>query len=64
MSISMIWIRALDMHRKSEIKTHTSKPHSLKFMSRLTAFLKRKNKEVLKKPAEETEALKEMGVLK
>jgi len=33
-------------------------------MSRLTAFLKRKNKEVLKKPAEETEALKEMGVLK
>jgi len=34
-------------------------------MSRLIAFLNPKNKkEVLKKPAEETEALKEMGVLK
>ncbi len=33
-------------------------------MSRLTAFLKIKNKEVLKKPSEETEALKDMGVLK
>tara|TARA_B000000557_G_C20744815_1_gene430227 strand:+ start:649 stop:843 length:195 start_codon:yes stop_codon:yes gene_type:complete len=64
MSTSMIWIRALNMHKKSEIKTYTSKPHFLKFMSRLTAFLKTKNKEVLKKPAEETEALKDMGVLK
>ena len=64
MSISMIWIRALDMQKKSEIKTYTSKPHGVKFMSRLTAFLKIKNKEVLKKPSEETEALKDMGVLK
>lgn len=61
----MIWIRALDMQRKSEIKTHTSKQPGVKFMSRLIAFLNPKNKkEVLKKPAEETEALKEMGVLK
>lgn len=61
----MIWIRALDMQRESEIKTHTSKQPGVKFMSRLIAFLNPKNKkEVLKKPAEETEALKEMGVLK
>ena len=52
------------MQKKSEDKTHTSKPHGVKFMSRLIAFLKTKNKEVLKKPAEETEALEEMGVLK
>ena len=65
MSTSMIWIRALDLQRKSEDKTHTSKQPGVKFMSRLIAFLNPKNKkEVLKNPAEETEALKEMGVLK
>ena len=60
----MIWIRVLDMQRKSEPKTRTSKLRFPKFMLRLTAFLRKKNKEVLKKPAEETEALEEMGVLK
>ena len=64
MSISLIWIHVLNMQKQLEDKTHTSKPHGVKFMSRLIAFLRTKNKEVLKKPAEETEALEEMGVLK
>ena len=48
MSTSMIWIRALDMQKKSEVKTHTNKQHFQGFMLRLTAYLKKKDDEIPK----------------
>jgi len=43
MSISMIWIRALNMQTKYVHRTCTSKQLFQKFMSRLTAYLKKQN---------------------
>tara|TARA_R100000988_G_scaffold27364_3_gene13251 strand:- start:138 stop:323 length:186 start_codon:yes stop_codon:yes gene_type:complete len=48
MSFSMILILASNMQKKSEAKTRTSKRLFPKFMSRLTAYLKKKNDEIPK----------------
>jgi hypothetical protein len=45
MSISLIWIRALDMQKKLGAKTRTSKLRFPKFMLQLTAYLRKKDNE-------------------
>ena len=45
MSISQILILASNMQKKSETKTHTNKQPGQRFMSRLIAYLKKKDNE-------------------